>query len=123
MTLHIDFTSQEFFRDPAAAIERLRAAGPVVEVRLPIIGHVWMTTTQEMASHVLKDSQVFTLRKDDGAVAGLRWWMPRIFRVFTSNMLTVGEPAHTRLRGIVDEAFRRRAVRDMEPRIRVIADE
>jgi cytochrome P450 PksS len=82
-----------------------------------------MTTTQEMASRVLKDSQVFTLRKDDGAVAGLRWWMPRIFRVFTNNLLTVDEPDHTRLRGIVDEAFRRRAVLDMEPRIRAIADE
>jgi hypothetical protein len=34
----------------------------------------------KMASRVLKDSQVFTLRKDAGAVAGLRWWMPRIFR-------------------------------------------
>jgi cytochrome P450 len=120
MTLRMDFTSQDFFRDPIAAVKRLRAAGPVVEVRLPIIGRVWMTTTQEMASRVLKDSQVFTVRNDDGAVAGLRWWMPRIFRV---NMLAVDGPDHTRLREIVEEAFRRRAVLDMEPRIRAIADE
>ena len=33
------------------------------------------------------------------------------------------EPDHTRLRQIVDEAFRRRAVLDMEPRIRAIADD
>jgi cytochrome P450 len=123
MTLRIDFTSQDFFRDPAATIARLRAAGPVVEVRLPIMGRVWMTTTQEMASRVLKDNQVFTLRKDDGAVAGLRWWMPSIFRVFAKNMLTVDEPEHSRLRGIVEEAFRRRAVLDMAPRIRAIADQ
>jgi cytochrome P450 PksS len=37
-------------------------------------------------------------------------------------MLTTDEPDHTRLRGIVEEAFRRRAVLDMEPRIRAIAD-
>ena len=37
-------------------------------------------------------------------------------------MLTMDEPDHTRLRNIVDEAFRRRAVLDMEPHIRVIAD-
>jgi cytochrome P450 PksS len=123
MTLHIDFTNQDFFRDPAAAIERLRAAGPVVEVRLPIMGRVWMTTTQEMASRVLKDNRVFTLRKDDGAVAGMRWWMPGIFRAFTKSMLSADEPDHTRLRGIVEEAFRRRAVLDMEPRIRAIANE
>jgi cytochrome P450 PksS len=123
MTLPVDFASQDFFRDPAAGVKRLQAAGPVVEVRFPIVGRVWMTTTQEMASRVLKESQLFTLRKEDGAVAGLRWWMPRIFRVFANNMLTVDEPDHARLRGIVDEAFRRRAVHDMEPRIRVIAEE
>jgi cytochrome P450 PksS len=119
----MDFTSQDFFRDPSAWLARLRVAGPVVEAKLPIIGRLWMATTQEMASRVLKDSRVFTLRKDDGAVAGLRWWMPRIFRVFAKSMLSVDEPDHTRLRGIVEEAFRRRAVLDMEPRIRAIADE
>ncbi|MFY9838646.1 MAG: cytochrome P450 [Xanthobacteraceae bacterium] len=121
MTLGIDFTSQEFFRDPAAAFEKLRAAGPVVAVKLPMIGRVWMTTTQEMAARVLKDNRAFTLRKDDGAVAGMRWWMPSIFRVFAKNMLTVDEPDHSRLRGIVEEAFRRRAVLDMAPRIEAIA--
>jgi cytochrome P450 len=123
MTLPVDLTSQDFFRDPAAAVRRLREAGPVVEVRFPIVGRVWMTTTQEMASRVLKDGRLFTLRTEDGAVAGLRWWMPRILRVFANNMLTVDEPDHARLRGLVDEAFRRRAVLDMEPRIRAIADE
>ena len=82
-----------------------------------------MTTTQEMTSRVLKDNRVFTLRKDDGAVAGLRWWMLGIFRSFTKSMLSVDEPDHTRLRGIVEEAFRRRAILDMEPRIRAIASE
>ena len=117
----LDFTSQDFFRNPAAAFDKLRAAGPVVEVKLPMIGQVWTTTTQETAAHVLKDNRVFTLRKDDGAVAGMRWWMPSIFRVFTKNMLTVDEPDHSRLRGIVEEAFRRRAVLDMAPRIGAIA--
>jgi cytochrome P450 PksS len=38
-------------------------------------------------------------------------------------MLTMDEPDHTRLRSIVDEAFRRRAIVAMEPRIRAIADD
>ena len=38
-------------------------------------------------------------------------------------MLTMDEPDHTRLRSIVDEAFRRRAILDMESRIVSIADE
>src|SRR6201987_688072 len=123
MKVELDFASQDFFRDPAAGLKRLQAAGPVIEAKFPIVGRVWMATTQEMASRVLKDGRVFTLRKDDGTVAGLRWWMPRVFRVFANNMLNMDEPDHARLRGLVDEAFRRRAVLDMEPRIRVIAEE
>ena len=40
-----EFTSQSYLRDPVAALERLRAAGPVVEVRFPIVGRTWITTT------------------------------------------------------------------------------
>ncbi len=53
----------------------------------------------------------------------MQWWMPRSFRTLANNMLTNDEPDHTRLRSIVDEAFRRRAVLDMEPRIMAMADE
>jgi cytochrome P450 PksS len=38
-------------------------------------------------------------------------------------MLSKDEPDHRRLRDIVDEAFRRRAVMDMEPRILALADQ
>lgn len=123
MTLPVDFTSQDYLRNPAAGISKLRASGPVVEIRFPIIGKVWITTTQELAGRVLKDGDTFTLRKNGGPVAGLRWWMPGIFRTLANNMLTMDEPDHTRLREIVDEAFRRRAILDMEPLIRAIADE
>lgn len=119
--MRADISSQAFFRDPASGIERLRAAGPVVRVRFPIVGKVWITTTYEMAARVLKDSETFTLRKD-GTVAGLRWWMPGLIRSVADNMLTMDEPDHTRLRSIVDEAFRRRAALAMEPRIQAIAD-
>ncbi len=120
--LHTDLTSEEFFRDPRGELRRLREAGPVVEVKLPLIGRVWMATTQETVSRVLKDGATFSLRKPDGNVAGMRWWMPRIIRTLAGNMLTVDEPDHSRLRGIVEEAFRRRAVLEMEPRIRSIAE-
>jgi cytochrome P450 len=122
MALRMDFTSQDYLRNPAAGIARLRAAGPVVQVSLPIVGTTWITTTHELADQVLKDSQTFTLRRD-GKVAGLRWWMPGIFRALANSMLTVDEPDHTRLRSLVDEAFRRSAVLDMEPRILAIAEE
>jgi cytochrome P450 len=123
MTSRVDFTSQSYFRDPAAALERLRSRGPVVEVNFPIVGRVWTTTTQAMADRVLKDTDTFTIRKEDGEVAGLRWWMPGIVKTFATNMLSMDEPDHKRLRDIVDEAFRRRAVLEMEPHIQATAEQ
>src|SRR5262252_1753570 len=121
--MRADFSSQSYFRNPAAEIEKLRSAGPVVEVEFPIVGKVWTTTTQELADRVLKDSGTYTLRRDDGTVAGLKWWMPGMVLTLTNNMLAMDEPDHRRLRDIVEEAFRRRAILDMELRILAIADE
>jgi cytochrome P450 len=121
--MHVDMSSQDYFRNPAAAIEKLRSEGPVVERQVPIIGRLWMTTTEEMADRVLKDNDTFSMRRDDGSIAGLRWWMPGFLRPLTNHMLSMDEPNHRRLREIVDEAFRRRAVMEMEPRILAIAEE
>ena len=118
----VDFASEAFLRNPKAGVALLRSSGPVVATRFPIIGRVWVTTTYEAAARVLKDSSVFTLRKEGGSVVGLPWWMLKFVATFANNMLTMDEPDHTRLRNIVDEAFRRRAVLDMEPHIRAIAD-
>jgi len=121
--MRADFVSQAYFRNPAAEIKKLRSAGPVVEVQFPMIGKIWTTTTQDLADRVLKDSETFTIRTGVGGVAGLQWWMPRILRTLANHMLSKDEPDHRRLRDIVDEAFRRRAVLEMEPRILSIADE
>lgn len=122
MTLQADFASQDYFRDSTAAIEKLRAMGPVVEVRFPMFGKVWTTTTQALADQVLKDTATFSMRREDGNVAGLQWWMPGVVRTLAISMLSMDEPDHKRLRDIVDEAFRRRAVLDMEPHIQAIGD-
>ncbi|WP_456618797.1 cytochrome P450 [Bradyrhizobium sp. P5_C12] len=121
MPPRLDFTSEAFFRDPPKAIAALRASGPVVATRFPLVGDVWITTTHDATAQVLKDGATFTLRKEGGEVAGLRWWMPKLVTTIANNMLTMDEPDHTRLRSIVDEAFRRRAIVAMEPRIRAIA--
>jgi cytochrome P450 PksS len=122
MASQVDFTSEAFFRDPTAAVATLRAAGPAVATRFPVVGRVWVTTTYEATARVLKESSTFSLRKDDGEAVGLRWWMPASITRLATNMLTTDEPGHTRLRSLVDEAFRRHAVLDMEPRIRGLAD-
>ena len=80
MTVRVDFASEAFFRDPATAVAALRSTAPLVRSRFPIVGPVWVTTTYEAAARVLKDSKTFTLRKEGGRPAGLRWWMPRCRR-------------------------------------------
>ncbi len=122
MSFQTDFASQDYFRNPAAALEKLRAQGPVVGVHFPIIGQVWATTTQALADRVLKDTETFTIRKDDGTVAGMQWWMPKVIKTLANSMLAMDDPGHKRLRDIVDEAFRRRAVLGMEPHIAAIGD-
>ncbi len=121
--MRTDFSSQTYFRNPADELARLRAAGPVVEIEFPLIGKTWTTTTQEMADRVLKDSVTFTIRRDDGAIVGMRWWMPAIVGTLANHMLSMDEPDHARLRGVVDEAFRRRAILEMESRILALADQ
>src|SRR6516164_11476274 len=53
--LKIDLTSQSFMRDPFPALARMRDAGPVVQIRLPILGKTWVATTHDAVSEVLKD--------------------------------------------------------------------
>jgi hypothetical protein len=46
------FSSQDYFRNPAAEIAKLRS-GPVVQVQFPLVGKLWITTTQEAADRII----------------------------------------------------------------------
>src|SRR3954447_5655537 len=105
--LRLDFTSQDYLQDPTGGLAKLRAAGLVVAVRFPIVGKTWITSNADLAARVLKDHETFTMRKK-GTTAGLRLGVPPALRSLAVSMLSMDEPDHTRLRSIVDEAFRRR---------------
>lgn len=115
-------TGEAFMRDPSGLVDALRAQGDIVAMRLPIIGAVWVAVSHEAGGRVLKEIDCFTIRKD-GKVAGMQWWMPGTIRALANNMLTFDEPDHKRLRSVVDDAFARRSILEMEPAIRAIADE
>ena len=57
-----------------------------------------------------------------GGWPGSSWWMPRMLLVLTRNMLGRDEPDHRRLRTLVEDAFLRRSVDEMRPRIAALAD-
>ena len=108
-------TDPAFMADPVPHVEALQRQGPFVRSRLPIIGEVWLATTQEALAAVLKDNEHFLMRRGDGNVTGVQWWMPKTIRLLANNMLTMDEPGHRRLRSLVDVVFRRDAVMALEP--------
>jgi hypothetical protein len=60
--VRIDFTSQEYLRDAVAVLAKLTAAGPVVQVRFPIVGKTWIRpwirNDREVVQIVVQPSRV-----------------------------------------------------------------
>jgi cytochrome P450 len=123
--LRFDLDSAAVKANPFPLFAAMRAAGPVIPVKLPFIGKAWVTTTHEATSAMVKDNALFVQESrhaGKSGVAGLKWWMPVSLRLLTNNMLLKDEPDHRRLRKLVDQAFQRRHVRGMRANIEQIAD-
>ena len=116
-----ELQSQSFMRNPAPKLAELRQKAPLVQFKIPILGKVWITTNQAATVHVFKNHENFTVRKNNGKVVGISWWMPKFLTRLTANMLSADEPEHKRLRGIVDQAFHRHAVLTLEDDITALA--
>src|SRR5262245_14836042 len=122
----IDFCSQGFKQNPFPELARLRSKGPLIRTRMPLVGRVWLTTTYDAASDLLRDHQRFV---QSPAAAGNRWasgflrWLPRSLRPLTTHMLIRDEPDHRRLRGLVEQAFLRHSIEALRPRLKALADE
>ena len=123
--LTFDFESAHTKADPFPLFADLRAAGPVIPVKLPFVGKSWVTTTYEATEAMIKNNTAFVQEArhaGKSGVAGMRWWMPRSLKLLTNNMLLKDEPDHRRLRKLVDQAFQRRRVREMRSSIEHVAD-
>jgi cytochrome P450 len=125
--MKIDLSSQSFLRDPFPALARMHDAGPVIQLRLPILGKTWVATTHDAVCAVLKEDGTFVRDARNAGkhhASGFRWWawLPRSIRVLTENMNNHDGPDHRRLRKLVDQAFSRHSVLGMRPRIEAICD-
>lgn len=121
----VDLTTQAFKRNPFPTFAQLRETGPLVRTKLPLVGEVWLATTYNSVCQVLRDQSNFVLEPQNAGkkhIAGMQWWMPRMFRILAKNMLTSDEPNHRRLRGLVEQAFLRQSVEAMRDRISSLAD-
>ena len=56
-------------------------------------------------------------------MAGILRWLPQALKPLATNMLVRDPPDHRRLRGLVDQAFLRRSVEALRPRLEALADE
>jgi len=120
-----DIESAAFKANPFPTFAEMRAAGPVIPMKFPIIGKTWITTTHASTAVMVKDNASFVQEgryAGKSGVPGMRWWMPGSFRLMANNMLLKDEPDHRRLRKLVDQAFQRRHVRDMRGDIERLAD-
>src|SRR5919112_5522444 len=109
--------------DPFPLFARVRANGPVHEVRLADGHPAWLIVGYDEARAALADPR---LSKDmhaalahSGEVVAEGLPGPALAR----HMLAVDPPDHTRLRRLAMPAFSRRRVDALEPRIRRIVDD
>jgi cytochrome P450 len=113
--VQLDPGSPEFVQDPYPVLAALRETGPVLWHE-PM--GVWLATTHESVSSVLRDRSFGRLWHD---------WQPEAemepFNALHRNQMMENEPpAHTRLRRLVAGAFGRGHVERMRPRVEELAD-
>ncbi len=121
-----DLISPDFKRNPIPTCAAMRAVGPVVPVRFPIIGQVSFVTTHASVEKLLKSPENFSvdfMRSGRSALATIVRWMPGPLRQLSENMLQKDDPEHRRLRKLVDGTFRRNEIDALRPRIEVIAEQ
>jgi cytochrome P450 len=124
--MRFDLESAAYKENPFATFAEMRAAGPVLSLRLPFVGRAWAPTTYAATIAMVKDSETFVREgrhAGKSGFAGRQWWMPRSVQMFANNMLLKDEPDHRRLRKLVDRAFARRDVQAMRGSIETLADQ
>jgi cytochrome P450 len=120
-----DLYSQAYKRNPYPTLAAMLARAPVVCVRFPMFGKVWMATTYEAVNELLRERQTFVREPRSVGIterAYLPWWVPRSMLPMLGSMINRDEPAHRRLRGLVEQAFVRRSIEHLRPRFEAIVD-
>ena len=119
----LDLQSPDFKQAPEITWTRLAEQGPVVTSRLPLLGRIALTTRYEHSQSVLRNTDQFSVdarRCGHRTAAGMRWWVPSLFKPLANNLLTVDGEEHRALRKRVDFAFRRAEIDRLQAHIEQI---
>lgn len=116
--------------NPFSFYEKMRSEGPIVQVTIPDnqgTQTAWMVTRFEEAVKVLKEQKHFTV--DPWSVNAKRF-IERREKILEEapaflgrSMISVDEPDHKRLRGLVSKVFTPRYINGLRLRIQELADE
>ena len=107
----------DYFRDPGAAHERLRAGGPIHRAVLSSGDEAWLLVGHEQVRAALTDPRLSVDRRHAGSgYTGLS--LPG---ALNRNLLSLDGADHARLRRLAAPAFTGEAVAPLEPRIRATA--
>jgi cytochrome P450 len=121
----IDLRTPQFKADPYPTYERLRTEAPVATVRIGRQQFAWLITRYEDVAAALKDERFAKDRRNartNGRTTS-EPWVPRVFSPLMNNMLDLDEPAHARLRGLVQRAFTAGFVENLRSRIEALTEQ
>lgn len=120
-----DLQSAQFMRDPFPTLDAMRAAGPVIRMRLPLMGKCWVATSYASVGDMLKGADKFASdgRNVPGERSAIPRWLPGNIKLLAENMLLMDDPDHRRLRKLVDGPFLARQIDAFRPEIDRLADE
>ena len=122
----MNFFGPAFAENPFPVFTQMRSVGAVVPIPAPFVGgdqQVWLVTRLEEAIQILKDRQFTvdpsTINSQDDT------WSDTSSpgHLLGQSMISVDEPDHRRLRGLVSKAFTPKYIQSLRPSIQQIADE
>lgn len=119
-------TDIKYRQNPIESFRKMRERGEMQHVRLPMLGKVWLATTYRAVTEILKTPETFARDPKNAGrknMIPLQWMLPRSLMALANSMLGHDGDKHRRLRSLVDKAFNRHHVEDMEHRISELARE
>ena len=122
---NLDLFSPHFKADPFPTFAYLRENAPIYPHIAPDGTTIWYISRYDDGVEALRDNDAFVKNKRNALLPEeiVPNQTPSFMqRLINENMLFSDPPDHTRLRGLVNQAFTPRRIEQMAPRIQAIAD-
>lgn len=115
-----DLSDPDFLINPQPQLARMRSEGALVQIKIPLIGKTWVTTTDAAARQVLKNSDLFVrnaVKSGGTSIQKKFWFLPNFLKPLLANMTSLDGDDHKRIRSLVDQAFARSEIEELRPQL------